>query len=877
MMRNLRSSVRTAAIAIAAVLGLSLLCSPAWASINGSPGTQISDLFQSNLTGSSYEYGPSMIVDSAGIHVYSCSPGSYANQSDWDYIRYTNSTDGGHTWSPEQIVLQPSPGMNDALSTCDPGVVAFGGYYYLAYTSTQDPVGNLNNVYVARSTSMTGPFDKWNGTGWGGNPAPIVTYTGPSHQYGAGEPALVVKDSTLYVYYSWYSVDSTTGKYIDQTRVATAPLGTNWPSSLTYQGVAINKTSGGADSSDVKYVPAWGKFLAVNAARRFSAQSYVEAWESTDGITFSPATLNSDNLTRALSNVGLSGNASGQLDPTAQNYIAYAYGQSWSNWSMGISPISFTDDTLPAVPRLHDLTALAGSALVDFQTDSKASSYTVRYGTSPDALTSSVTGVTASPYTLTGLTNGTTYYVALTATGTAGTSAVGNVMSATPLAYSTISPLTATASSSMPGLGASNAVDGSTGTFWSSAGHTSNQNPEWLTVDTGSVHNVGRVVVTPRQPMAWAGPSFNQYQWSYIQTSTDGTTWTTLDTRLSVSGVPDSSGVLREVINLPNAVQTRYVRVMSNLLNSDDYGNYYLQIAEMEVDAVPGGPVASSAQAAFPTSSLTDNNSATFYSSNCYPSGTQSEWAGVDLGSAQTVSRFAVTPRVSALGFPVDFAIQTSSDGSTWTSVPGQTYTGFANPGSADVSFTFNPVVTRYVRLAATRLGADDHGNYCLQFVNAWTSGDDPATATASSSVGAANGPDKAVDGLGGTSYWSSVGHATASATESLTLDLGTNRPVQEILLTPRDGYGFPRAFSIQSSTDGVTWTTLPGQSYGDYPDPSLVGTTPNPVQVFHLGTAVSMRYVRVVATTLRADNYGTYYFQLAGVTVSPLTTTFQY
>ena len=40
----------------------------------------------------------------------------------------------------------------------------------------ENPEGLCNQLYVARSKNPNGPFEKWNGNGWGGDPAPIIYY-----------------------------------------------------------------------------------------------------------------------------------------------------------------------------------------------------------------------------------------------------------------------------------------------------------------------------------------------------------------------------------------------------------------------------------------------------------------------------------------------------------------------------------------------------------------------------------------------------------------------------------------------------------------------------------------------------------------------------
>ncbi|MDR0699304.1 MAG: hypothetical protein LBG28_08845 [Tannerella sp.] len=119
----------------------------------------------------------------------------------WDQVSYQHSEDGGKTWSHEVMVLKPTENSRDQFSICDPGVAKWGGYYYLGYTSTEHEGGVDNHVYVCRSKFPSGPWEKWNGAGWGGNPQPVIEYTGNHTKWGAGEPSLVVLNNTVYFFF----------------------------------------------------------------------------------------------------------------------------------------------------------------------------------------------------------------------------------------------------------------------------------------------------------------------------------------------------------------------------------------------------------------------------------------------------------------------------------------------------------------------------------------------------------------------------------------------------------------------------------------------------------------------------------------------------
>ncbi len=267
-----------------------------------------------------------------------------ANGSYWDQISYQHSTDGGKSWTKEEMVLKPTNGSRDALSCCDPGVVKIGDYYYLGYTSTEHTGGLENHLYMSRGKSPKGPWEKWNGTGWGGKKVePIVTYTGVKEKWGVGEPSMVVKDNVLYVYYTWTDNGNA-------TRLATAPADDPlWPANLTQKGTVINKSDiSGADHCDVKYCDAMGKFIAIHTASRMSSKAYVQIWTSSDGVTFVKGDMLTGQLGGGLHNIGISGDPQGHIDLEKQQYIGYAYGldengkSSWGKWNTKWNPLKFT-------------------------------------------------------------------------------------------------------------------------------------------------------------------------------------------------------------------------------------------------------------------------------------------------------------------------------------------------------------------------------------------------------------------------------------------------------------------------------------------------------------------------------------------------------
>lgn len=285
-----------------------------------------------------YRYGPSIIVNEDGsMDMWLAGGGSGPEQ--WDWIVYMHSDDG-EKWSEEKCVLQPTPNALDHYSCCDPGVIYLNGYYYLGYTSTLNANQCDNNLFVARSKNPDGPFEKWNGEGWGGNdPKPIVYFSEDQQLWGIGEVSFVELNGTLYIY---YTENGTRGNV---TCVATADANDeNWPLTMESRGVAIDAHT--HDSIDVKYIEEYDRFIAVASDERLSKDSYLLFLESSDGITFEAVDACKKNVRYFCHNPGIAGRPNGHITPDMDSYVAYAYGEGWGKWNTRLQEIDiFISDT----------------------------------------------------------------------------------------------------------------------------------------------------------------------------------------------------------------------------------------------------------------------------------------------------------------------------------------------------------------------------------------------------------------------------------------------------------------------------------------------------------------------------------------------------
>jgi hypothetical protein len=186
--------------------------------------------------------------------------------------------------------------------------------------------------------------------------------------------------------------------------------------------------------------------------------------------------------------------------------------------------------TIPPAPTGLAATAGDGSVALTWNASTGATSYSIYRGTAAGGEGATAIGTsTANSFNDTGLSNGTAYYYKVAASNTAGVSAQSNEAQATPTASGGSGTLLsqghpATASSvQSAAYPASNAVDGSTTTRWSSA----SSDPQWLQVDLGAVHAISKVVLN------WEAAYATAFQ---VQTSNDGTTWTTIYSATAATG-----------------------------------------------------------------------------------------------------------------------------------------------------------------------------------------------------------------------------------------------------------------------------------------------------------------------------------------------------
>ncbi|HEV3172707.1 MAG TPA: discoidin domain-containing protein, partial [Actinocrinis sp.] len=224
---------------------------------------------------------------------------------------------------------------------------------------------------------------------------------------------------------------------------------------------------------------------------------------------------------------------------------------------------------------------------------------------------------------------------------------------------------------------ASNAVDGNTGTRWSSQF----SDPQWLKVDLGATATVDQVVLN------WETAYATAFQ---IQTSNDNANWTSIYSTTTGTG-----GI--QTLNITGS--GRYVR-MYGTTRATQWG---YSLWEFQVYGTIGGGGCSTTNAALnqpatasstenagtPASAAVDGNTGTRWSSAF----SDPQWLQVDLGSTQSICQVGLNWETA---YATAFQIQTSNDNATWTSIYSTT-TGTGGVQTLNVTGS-----GRYIRMYGT-------------------------------------------------------------------------------------------------------------------------------------------------------------------------------
>ncbi|HEY2701599.1 MAG TPA: discoidin domain-containing protein [Pseudonocardiaceae bacterium] len=226
---------------------------------------------------------------------------------------------------------------------------------------------------------------------------------------------------------------------------------------------------------------------------------------------------------------------------------------------------------------------------------------------------------------------------------------------------------------------ASNATDGDITSRWSSGF----SDPQWLQVDLGQSYAITHAT------LVWEAAAASAYQ---IQTSTDGSNWTTI---YSNNNTP------QDIQDMNLSGTGRYIRVYATS-RASQWGDSIYQFSVYGTPSSGGGngnptllsqghtATASSVEnASFPAASAVDGNTGTRWSSQF----SDPQWLAVDLGATHTINQVVLNWEAA---YATGYQIQTSTDGTNWTTAYSTT-TGTGGVQTVPVSGS-----GRYVRMYGT-------------------------------------------------------------------------------------------------------------------------------------------------------------------------------
>jgi hypothetical protein len=232
-----------------------------------------------------------------------------------------------------------------------------------------------------------------------------------------------------------------------------------------------------------------------------------------------------------------------------------------------------------------------------------------------------------------------------------------------------------------------------------------------------------------------------------------------------------------------------------------------------------------------PASSAIDGNASTYAQSN-----SDVPWdLTIDLGSSMTINR--VEYKAGSSNYATQFTIDTSTDGSNWTTVATET----AGTGG-NKTYDFASTTARYVKCNVTQEngGGADWGHAIYEFGIYNTGGTiDRAlnkTVTADSVWGAGFEASLAVDGSDSTRWSSKSTGQGGSYPHWLKVDLGSNYDINQVKVNWTAAYGID--YKVQVSTDGTNFTDVV----------TVTGNNSEGIKTHNFAT-VNARYVRVYVT----------------------------
>ncbi|MEA9987115.1 discoidin domain-containing protein [Subtercola sp. RTI3] len=370
---------------------------------------------------------------------------------------------------------------------------------------------------------------------------------------------------------------------------------------------------------------------------------------------------------------------------------------------------------------------------------------------------------------------------------------------------------TATASSGT----ASNAIDGSGTTRWTTGVPQSGS--EWLQVDLGAPTLFNRLSIDDRN---FAGDYPRSYS---IAVSADGSTWT------SVAAAPGADSVTTATFT---AQVARYVKISQTGSSASWWSVGELNLFSDTVLNNSTITASSSAPGTTPGAAI-DGNLATTWSTGAAQTTGQS--FTLDLGHNVDVGKMLLDSGASAPNdYPRTWDVYGSTDNTNWT----QEATGYGSNRIVTPDFQGSKTV-RYLRVTQSGTAAQW-----------WTIADLAVYAGSSidrtgwNVTSSTGGPTTALTDSDVTTRWTTGTAQTPG--QWIQVDFGAKLTYNNVTLDTEknstSAQDYPRGYTVQSSNDGTSWTTI--------------ATGTGTVKATTIGfTATSSRYLRINQTA-SSGNY---------------------
>ena len=362
--------------------------------------------------------------------------------------------------------------------------VTYGNGLFVAVSADGSPNQVMTSTDGITWTSRTAAANNiWNSVTFGNGLFVAVAGSGSNNRVMTSADGITWTSQTSTANNTWRSVTYANGLFVAVSsfgvgdRIMTSPDGVTWtPRTAPAVKPWTSVTWGGPAGQE--------KFVAVSDGSAIGSSTTDRVMTSPDGITWtSRTTPSTDDWWSSVRWGGPSGQqrfvAVASSFNTGNRFMTSPDGITWTAEASGVEnawfsvawggptgqekfvAVSVTGTgnrvmtssfvaTAPGAPTINSVTPGDGTLTVAFTAGTASSNPTTNYKYSTDGVTYTALSPasTTSPFTITGLTNGTAYSVTIKAVNSVGDSAASNAVSGTPAASSSGSSSTSTSSTS---------------------------------------------------------------------------------------------------------------------------------------------------------------------------------------------------------------------------------------------------------------------------------------------------------------------------------------------------------------------------------------------------------------------------------------------